>query len=93
MENLSDVEVEDIGDEPFEFDGRPYVFEPEYTDEELLAPENVRAERERRRERNRQWRLHGRGHRRPGGTLEDVVCKWIQKRKAYAAMKLHVEIN
>ena len=57
MENLSDVEVEDIGDETFEFDGRPYVFEPEYTDEELLAPENVRAERERRRERNRQWRL------------------------------------
>ena len=37
MESLSDVEVEDINDKPFEFDGRPYLFEPEYTDEELLA--------------------------------------------------------
>ena len=29
-----------------EFDGRSYLFEPEYTDEELLALENESAERE-----------------------------------------------
>ena len=45
MESLSDV-VEDIDDEPFELDGSPYLFVPEYTDEELLALENERAERE-----------------------------------------------
>ena len=28
MENLSDVEIEDTDDEPFEFNGRPYLFEP-----------------------------------------------------------------
>ena len=49
MESLSDVEVEDIDDEPFEFDGSPYLFVPEYTDEELLALENERAEREAQR--------------------------------------------
>ena len=49
MENLSDVEVEEIDDEPYEFDGRPYLFEPEYTDEELLALENERVDREAQR--------------------------------------------
>ena len=46
MENLSDVEVEDIDDKPFKFDGRPYLFEPEETDEQLLALENEIEERE-----------------------------------------------
>ena len=49
MENLSDVEVEDINDKPFEVDGRPYLFKAEYTDEELLALENERVEREAQR--------------------------------------------
>ena len=43
MVNLTDVEVEDIDDKPFEFDGRPYLFEPENTDEELLALDSERA--------------------------------------------------
>ena len=49
MESLSDVEVEDINDELFEIDGSPYLFVPEYTDEELLALENERTEREAQR--------------------------------------------
>ena len=42
--SLYDVEVEDIDIEPFKFDGRPYLFKPEYTDEELLALENKSGE-------------------------------------------------
>ena len=41
--------MEDINDEPFEFDGSPYSVVPEYTNEELLALENERAEREAQR--------------------------------------------
>ena len=37
---------EDIDHEPFEFNGRAYLFELEYTDEELLTLENERAERD-----------------------------------------------
>ena len=78
MENLSDVEVEDIDDEPFEFDGSPYLFKPEYTDEELFTLENERTEIEAQRAEQAEAAS------RPGGALVDVVSKWIQKRKAYA---------
>ena len=39
MESLYDVEVEEIDNETFEFDGSPYLFVPEYTDERILALE------------------------------------------------------
>ncbi|KAG1928990.1 P2X purinoceptor [Pimephales promelas] len=39
MENLEDFEQME---EEFEFDGRPYLFEPEYTDEELASQESER---------------------------------------------------
>ena len=39
---------DDFEGEPFEFDGHPYLFEPEYTDEELRERDE-RAARERQR--------------------------------------------
>ena len=37
-EAWSNVTMENT-EEPFEFDGRPYLFESEYTDEELASQE------------------------------------------------------
>ena len=37
-EYLPDFESED---EPFHYDGHPYLFEPEYTDEELLQTQEL----------------------------------------------------
>ena len=34
MKNIADIQHTE---EPFEFDGRPYLFDPEYTDEELAS--------------------------------------------------------
>ena len=79
-EYLSDVEESDYD---FEFDGCPYRFEPEFTDEELH-------ERRMRRERDEQLAREQQTEARPRLNanwwwLVDSVRLWQQKRSVFAA--------
>ena len=54
MKNIADIQHTE---EPFEFDGRPYLFEPEYTDEELAQLTRVGKNETDRQRGNRQMNL------------------------------------